>query len=180
MNEKAPRQNNSFAARYLAGSAAGLVAALAMTLAMLLLRLFFGTATAPELVGDRIAPLLSVNTFLSLLDRAGGYNQLKQIGVVSVIAGHSCRRARRVVLCVPAKRARRSERTDVSVSTRGCCSSQFLGELGSHHLLLGLCSAARGDVLRQATSSPRSPFSYGVFWATRILSYGAWRVARRP
>jgi DMSO/TMAO reductase YedYZ molybdopterin-dependent catalytic subunit len=70
-----------------AGLLAGLIATLTMTLAMMLLRLFFGVATPPELVGDRIAVLLSVETFLGLLSRAGGYNELKQIGVVSVLAG---------------------------------------------------------------------------------------------
>jgi hypothetical protein len=69
------------------GVLAGLVAALTMTLVMMLLRLVSGIATPPERVGDRIAPLLSVNIFLGLLDSAGGYNQLKQIGVVSVLAG---------------------------------------------------------------------------------------------
>lgn len=71
----------------LAGLMAGLVAALTMTLAMMLLRLLSGVATPPELVGDRIAALLSVETFLDLLNRVGGYNELKQLGVSSVIAG---------------------------------------------------------------------------------------------
>lgn len=65
----------------------GLVAALLMTLSLLLLRYAFGLATPSELIGDRIAPTLSVDTFISLLDRAGGYNHLKQLGVGSVIVG---------------------------------------------------------------------------------------------
>ena len=70
-----------------AGLLAGLAAALLMTLVILLLRFLFGVATPSELVGDRIAPLLGVNKFLELLGRFGGYNQLKQLGVSSVIAG---------------------------------------------------------------------------------------------
>ena len=70
-----------------AGLLAGLVAAILMTLALLLLRYLFGAATPSELVGDRIAPLLPVETFIDLLVRFGGYNNLKQLGVSSVIGG---------------------------------------------------------------------------------------------
>ncbi len=70
-----------------AGLLAGLVAAVLMTLALLLLRYLFGVATPSELVGDRIAPLLPVETFIDLLGRFGGYNNLKKIGVGSVIGG---------------------------------------------------------------------------------------------
>ena len=70
-----------------AGLLAGLIAALTMTLALLLLRYLFGAATPSELVGDRIAPLLPVETFIDLLVRFGGYNNLKQMGVGSVIGG---------------------------------------------------------------------------------------------
>jgi hypothetical protein len=70
-----------------AGLLAGLAAALLMTLVILLLRFLFGVATPSELVGDRIAPLLGVNKFLELLGRFGGYNQLKQFGFISIIAG---------------------------------------------------------------------------------------------
>lgn len=58
-----------------------------MSLVLLLLRYLFGVATPSELVGDRIAPLLGVDRFLELLTRFGGYNNLKQIGVISVIGG---------------------------------------------------------------------------------------------
>ncbi len=69
------------------GLLTGVVAAMFMTLVLLLLRYLFGTATPSELVGDRIAPLLGVDRFLELLNRFGGYNNLKQIGVMSVIGG---------------------------------------------------------------------------------------------
>ncbi len=69
------------------GLLSGAVAATFMTLVLLLLRYLFGTATPSELVGDRIAPLLGVDRFLELLNRFGGYNNLKQIGVMSVIGG---------------------------------------------------------------------------------------------
>jgi DMSO/TMAO reductase YedYZ molybdopterin-dependent catalytic subunit len=70
-----------------AGLLAGLAAAILMTLLMLLLRYSLGIATTFELIGDRAAAAMSVDTFLSLLGRVGGYNQLKQLGVISVIAG---------------------------------------------------------------------------------------------
>ena len=69
------------------GLLAGVVSALLMTVFMLGLRALFGVATPSELIGDRLASALSVDTFLSLLNRAGGYNQLKQIGFVSVLVG---------------------------------------------------------------------------------------------
>ncbi|CAN5867965.1 hypothetical protein BH18ACI4_BH18ACI4_12330 [soil metagenome] len=70
-----------------AGALAGVVAAILLTLAVVLLRYLFGVASPSELVGDRIAPLLGIDRFLELLERFGGYNNLKQIGVMSVIGG---------------------------------------------------------------------------------------------
>lgn len=70
-----------------AGLLAGLVAALAMTLMMLVLRLLFGISPPPESIPDRIAPTLPVNDFFALLRRFGGYDRLKQLGVVSGLAG---------------------------------------------------------------------------------------------
>ena len=70
-----------------AGLLAGLVAAILMTLALLASRSLFGVATPSELVGDRVAPLLPVETFIDLLVRFGGYNNLKKLGVGSVIGG---------------------------------------------------------------------------------------------
>ena len=69
------------------GAVAGATAALAMTCAMLLLRLAFGFATPPELIGDRIAPLISISQFGDLIRFAGGYNQLKSLGVGSALLG---------------------------------------------------------------------------------------------
>jgi hypothetical protein len=40
-----------------------------------------------ELVGDRLAARLTIYDFLTLLVRYGGYNQLKQVGVSSVLGG---------------------------------------------------------------------------------------------
>ncbi len=70
-----------------AGLLSGLVAALLLTLCLLLLRNLFGVPTPSELVGDRLAAALSVETFIKLLTQAGGYNHLKQIGFGSVVAG---------------------------------------------------------------------------------------------
>ncbi len=69
------------------GALAGLVAGLVLTLAQLLARLWAGVAPPSELIGDRIAPLLPVQQFLSLLGLVGGYNQLKQLGIVGPTLG---------------------------------------------------------------------------------------------
>jgi DMSO/TMAO reductase YedYZ molybdopterin-dependent catalytic subunit len=70
-----------------AGALVGLVASVFMTLVMALLRHGLGVATPAELVGDRLAPTLSIHEFFQLLERFGGYNELKQVGVVSVLSG---------------------------------------------------------------------------------------------
>ena len=67
----------------------GLTASLAMTLVMALLRWGLGIPTPSELLGDRVAPTISAGEFLGLLQRFGGYNQLKQLGVGSVLAGQA-------------------------------------------------------------------------------------------
>ena len=69
------------------GLLAGLIAALVMTCVMLLLRYLLGLATPAELFGDRIAPTFNPGEFLQLLQRFGGYNELKQTGAGSVLAG---------------------------------------------------------------------------------------------
>jgi DMSO/TMAO reductase YedYZ molybdopterin-dependent catalytic subunit len=70
-----------------AGALAGAVAALAMTLVMVILRYALGVATPAELFGDRLAPTLTIAQFFALLDRFGGYNELKQAGVTRVLGG---------------------------------------------------------------------------------------------
>jgi DMSO/TMAO reductase YedYZ molybdopterin-dependent catalytic subunit len=69
------------------GALAGLVGGLAMMTLMLLLRSVAGIPTTAELVGDRVAPLIPVDTFLSLLSFFGGYNQFKQLGIGAALAG---------------------------------------------------------------------------------------------
>src|SRR5947207_896431 len=70
-----------------AGFLAGLVAGLIMTLTMLLLGWLFGVATPLAILGDRLSVFIPADTFLSLMGRVGGYNNLKQLGVGSVIFG---------------------------------------------------------------------------------------------
>ena len=70
-----------------AGLLAGLVAALLMTLVMALLRYSLGVASTFEMIGDRFAPFLPVDLFLRLQGILGGYDQMKQLGVGSAIAG---------------------------------------------------------------------------------------------
>lgn len=69
------------------GALAGLVAGLFLTLLQALARLWAGVAPPSELIGDRIAPLLPVEQFLQLLTFFGGYNQLKQVGIVGPTLG---------------------------------------------------------------------------------------------
>jgi DMSO/TMAO reductase YedYZ molybdopterin-dependent catalytic subunit len=51
------------------------------------LRYAWGVATPAELTGDRLAPTLTIAQFFTLLDRFGGYNELKQVGVTAVLVG---------------------------------------------------------------------------------------------
>src|SRR5947207_15893015 len=70
-----------------AGFLAGLIAALLMTVTMLLLAWLFGVATPLVIFGDRLSVFIPADTFLSLMGRVGGYNNMKQLGVGSVIGG---------------------------------------------------------------------------------------------
>ena len=70
-----------------AGFLAGFVAGLLMTVTMLLLAWLFGVATPLVIFGDRLSVFIPEDTFLSLMGRVGGYNNMKQLGVGSVIVG---------------------------------------------------------------------------------------------
>src|SRR4051812_11802224 len=70
-----------------AGFLAGLTAALLMTATMLLLAWLFGVATPLVILGDRLSVFIPADTFLALMGRVGGYNNMKQLGVGSVLAG---------------------------------------------------------------------------------------------
>ena len=70
-----------------AGFLAGLIAGLLMTVTMLLLAWLFGVATPLVIFGDRLSVFIPADTFLSLMGRVGGYNNMKQLGVGSVVAG---------------------------------------------------------------------------------------------
>src|SRR2546423_11911050 len=69
------------------GFLAGFIAGLLMTVTMLLLAWLFGVATPLVIFGDRLSVFIPADTFLSLMGRVGGYNNMKQLGVGSVIAG---------------------------------------------------------------------------------------------
>ena len=71
----------------LLGAVAGLVGGLAMTTLMLVLRSVAGVPTTVELLGDRIAALIPVDTFLWLLGVFGGYNSFKQLGIAAALLG---------------------------------------------------------------------------------------------
>ena len=70
-----------------AGALAGFTAGLLMTSAMLLLAWLFGLATPLAIFGDRISVFIPADTFLDLMGRVGGYNNMKQLGVGSVVGG---------------------------------------------------------------------------------------------
>lgn len=67
----------------LAGLVAGLAAAAVTTLLMALSRYYLGIMPPPEAVPDRIASMLDIQTFFSLFNKYGGYNGLKQFGIVA-------------------------------------------------------------------------------------------------
>src|SRR3954469_19260779 len=70
-----------------AGFLAGFIAGLLMTVTMLFLAWLFGVATPLVIFGDRLSVFIPADTFLALMGRVGGYNNMKQLGVGSVIAG---------------------------------------------------------------------------------------------
>lgn len=69
------------------GLLAGLVAGLLLTTVQALARLLLGVAPPAELLGDRIAPLLSIDQFFGLFGVFGGYNGLKQAGILGGTSG---------------------------------------------------------------------------------------------
>src|SRR3954471_14949911 len=71
----------------ISGAIAGFVAGLLMTVTMLFLAWLFGVATPLVIFGDRLSVFIPADTFLALMGRVGGYNNMKQLGVGSVIAG---------------------------------------------------------------------------------------------
>lgn len=70
-----------------AGALAGLAAAIVMTLAMVASRYWLGVMPLIEAVPDRVASLLSVQEFFRLFGQYGGYNGLKQFGILSGLRG---------------------------------------------------------------------------------------------
>jgi DMSO/TMAO reductase YedYZ molybdopterin-dependent catalytic subunit len=69
------------------GVFAGLIAGLVLILVQVGLRIALGVSPPPEAIPDRFAPMLSIAQFFRLLDLFGGYDQLKQFGVGSILAG---------------------------------------------------------------------------------------------
>lgn len=67
----------------LAGVLAGAIAAVVMTLTMAASRYWLGIMPPVEAVPDRIAAMLDIDTFFGLFARYGGYNGLKQFGILS-------------------------------------------------------------------------------------------------
>ena len=70
-----------------AGLVAGLVATASLILFMVVGRYFFGVTPPPEAIPDRVAPLLSIDTFFGLFGKYGGYNGLKKFGIQSGTTG---------------------------------------------------------------------------------------------
>ncbi|MGZ5019119.1 MAG: molybdopterin-dependent oxidoreductase [Chthoniobacterales bacterium] len=73
--------------RICAGLFAGAMAGLVMTVVMLVLASVCSIATPLTIFGDRLSVFFSVEAFLRLMGRVGGYNHMKQLGVGSVMAG---------------------------------------------------------------------------------------------
>src|SRR5690606_40627786 len=71
----------------LAGMLAGIVGAIVTALAMAASRAWLGIMPPPEAVPDRVAPLLDIKTFFSMFGTYGGYDGLKQFGIVSGLRG---------------------------------------------------------------------------------------------
>jgi DMSO/TMAO reductase YedYZ molybdopterin-dependent catalytic subunit len=70
-----------------AGLLAGVVAAIVTIFVMVLGRYYLGIMPPFEAVPDRIASTLDIETFFSLFGKYGGYNGLKQFGILSGLRG---------------------------------------------------------------------------------------------
>lgn len=70
-----------------AGIVAGAIGAVVTALVMAASRYWLGIMPPPEAVPDRTAPLLDIDTFFSLFGKYGGYNGLKQFGILSGLQG---------------------------------------------------------------------------------------------
>ncbi len=164
------------------GLLAGFVAALLLTLCLLLLCNLFGVPTPSELVGDRLATALSVETFIKLLTQAGGYNHLKQIGFGSVVAGQLVVGALGgllYALIVARGRVRHSARTLPCGTNRGglVFIISFVGGLWLATLLLlwpVLGTSYHGRPPGQATviTALALLFAYTVCGLALIVCYG--------
>lgn len=69
------------------GVAAGLVAGLLLVTCQFLARLLLGVSPPAELVSDRVAPLLTIDQFFGLFGTFGGYNGIKQAGILGGTSG---------------------------------------------------------------------------------------------
>ena len=98
------------------GAVAGFVAGLLMTVTMLLLAWLFGVATPLAIFGDRISVFIPADTFLALMGRVGGYNNMKQLGVGSVVGGQLLVGALGGLIYGLAMRRRNHNPTKVSVA----------------------------------------------------------------
>ena len=67
------------------GFISGLTGGVFVVFLMLLFRYFMGVPTLAELILDCATPLLPIPVFFGMLDAVGGYNHLKEIGVVSTL-----------------------------------------------------------------------------------------------
>jgi DMSO/TMAO reductase YedYZ molybdopterin-dependent catalytic subunit len=67
------------------GFISGVTGGVFVVLLMLLLRYFMGVPTLAELILDCATPFLPIPVFFGMLHAVGGYNHLKEIGVVSTL-----------------------------------------------------------------------------------------------
>lgn len=82
-----PARSVSKTSALLSGLLAGFIAGLAMTLLMLLFAWKLRVATPLTLLGDRLSVFIAPKPFFWIMGRVGGYNHLKQIGVISTGLG---------------------------------------------------------------------------------------------
>ncbi|MDQ6808276.1 MAG: molybdopterin-dependent oxidoreductase [Verrucomicrobiota bacterium] len=87
MRSTNPENTEVHSGSFWRGLLAGFVAALVMSCVMLFEAWLFGVATPLTIFGDRLSAFIPADTFLALMGRVGGYNHMKQLGVVSVLGG---------------------------------------------------------------------------------------------
>ncbi len=154
------------------GLGSGLFGALILIVVSLILRWAVGTGTLPELLGDRIAPLLGLHLFFFLIGFMRSYRLLKEVGILSMVANEFAAGVFFGLLLVwlqhraPAKARTRFIAAIFAVFA--LVTAFIWGNLRTNYLGLPPSSARSASVAALALSAVL--FTVAILWANRQLN----------